>query len=98
RFSRDCSSDVCSSDLLDAMLDLAVSEELRTSFLTQTFGDDAESWRMRADSWHDPRTIIGASDAGAHLDMIDTFACGTALLGPAETGRASCRGRGAAPG
>jgi N-acyl-D-aspartate/D-glutamate deacylase len=68
---------------LDAMLDLAVSEELRTSFLTQTFGDDAESWKMRADSWLDPRTIIGASDAGAHLDMIDTFACGTALLGPA---------------
>jgi len=67
---------------LDAMLDLAVSEELRTSFLTQTFGDDADSWKMRADTWHDPRTIIGASDAGAHLDMIDTFACGTALLGP----------------
>ncbi len=72
---------------LDAMLDLAVSEELRTSFLTQTFGDDAESWKMRADSWHDPRTIIGASDAGAHLDMIDTFACGTALLGPAVRDR-----------
>ena len=26
--------------------------------------------------------MIGASDAGAHLDMIDTFTCTTALLGP----------------
>ncbi len=71
----------------DAMLDLAVADELRTSFLTQTFGDDAESWKIRADSWSDPRTIIGASDAGAHLDMIDTFATGTALLGPAVRDR-----------
>ncbi len=27
--------------------------------------------------------MIGASDAGAHLDMIDTFAVSTMLLGPA---------------
>jgi N-acyl-D-aspartate/D-glutamate deacylase len=36
---------------------------------------------MRADSWTDPRTIVGASDAGAHLDMMDTFAFTTQLLG-----------------
>ncbi len=72
---------------IDAMLDIAVADELRTSFLTQTFGDDEESWKLRADSWSDPRTIIGASDAGAHLDMIDTFATGTALLGPAVRDR-----------
>jgi N-acyl-D-aspartate/D-glutamate deacylase len=71
----------------DAMLDIAVADELRTSFMTQTFGDDEASWKMRADSWRDPRTIIGASDAGAHLDMIDTFACGTALLGAAVRDR-----------
>lgn len=71
----------------DAMLDIAVADELRTSFMTQTFGDDEASWKMRADSWHDPRTIVGASDAGAHLDMIDTFACGTALLGAAVRDR-----------
>ena len=28
-------------------------------------------------------TVIGASDAGAHLDMIDTFTYSTSLLGPA---------------
>ena len=44
-------------------------------------GDDDESWKVRAEIWKDPRTIVGASDAGAHLDMIDTFSLSTALLG-----------------
>ena len=30
--------------------------------------------------WADDRTIIGASDAGAHLDLIDTFAFSSVLL------------------
>jgi N-acyl-D-aspartate/D-glutamate deacylase len=69
-------------DPLDALLDLALSEDLRTSFLSPTEGQtDAESWRMRGASWTDPRTIVGASDAGAHLDMLDTFAFTTQLLG-----------------
>lgn len=65
---------------LDAMLDLAISEELRTSFTPPVMGTDDESWRMRGEVWTDPRTVIGASDAGAHLDMIDTFAFSTQVL------------------
>jgi N-acyl-D-aspartate/D-glutamate deacylase len=42
---------------------------------------------MRADVWRDPRTVVGASDAGAHLDMINTFSYSTALLGPAVRDR-----------
>jgi N-acyl-D-aspartate/D-glutamate deacylase len=69
-------------DPLDALLDLALSEGLRTSFASPTEGQtDPESWRMRAESWTDPRTIVGASDAGAHLDMLDTFAFSSQLLG-----------------
>ncbi len=69
-------------DPFDALLDLALSEGLRTSFASPTEGQtDAESWRLRAESWVDPRTIVGASDAGAHLDMLDTFAFTTQLLG-----------------
>jgi len=64
----------------DALLDIAVSEELKTSFMPPSFGDDEESWRMRGEVWTDPRTVVGASDAGAHLDMIDTFAFSTQLL------------------
>ena len=32
--------------------------------------------------WADPRTLIGGSDAGAHLDMIDTFGLASFVLGP----------------
>jgi N-acyl-D-aspartate/D-glutamate deacylase len=67
----------------DAMLDIAISEDLRTSFEPFIPGDDDASWKLRSDVWRDPRTLVGASDAGAHLDMINTFMCTTALLGPA---------------
>jgi N-acyl-D-aspartate/D-glutamate deacylase len=70
-------------DPFDVMLDLALSEDLRTWFMPFIPGDDPKSWELRSEVWRDPRTIIGASDAGAHLDMIDTFTCSTSLLGPA---------------
>ena len=57
----------------DAMLDIVVADRLRTSLMMPRRGDDEETWRMRGEAWLDGRTIVGASDAGAHLDMIDTF-------------------------
>jgi N-acyl-D-aspartate/D-glutamate deacylase len=68
----------------DAMLDLAISEDLLTSFMPTPIGDDDASWKLRAEVWRDPRAVVGASDAGAHLDMIDTFAFSTVLLGNAR--------------
>ena len=65
----------------DVLLDLAVSEDLRTSFTPFIPGDDEKSWRLRAQVWKDPRTLIGASDAGAHLDMTDGFQYTSWLLG-----------------
>jgi len=65
---------------LDTLLDLTVAEDLRTRFTPALTGTDDESWRMRARSWRDPRALIGGSDAGAHLDMIDTFALSSHLL------------------
>jgi N-acyl-D-aspartate/D-glutamate deacylase len=65
----------------DALLDIALSEDLRTSFQPFIPGDDDASWSLRSEVWRDPRTVIGASDSGAHLDMIDTFTCTTSLLG-----------------
>lgn len=67
----------------DTMMDIVVADDLRTSFKPDMPGDDEESWKMRAEVWKDERTVVGASDAGAHLDMIDTFAVSTMLLGPA---------------
>lgn len=64
----------------DAFLDLALSEDLKTSFVPPSYGDDEESWQWRSALWKDKRTVIGASDAGAHLDMIDTFAYSSHVL------------------
>lgn len=64
----------------DAMLDIVLADDLKTMLSPPVRGDDDESWRMRARAWADDRTVIGASDAGAHLDMINTFAFSSALL------------------
>lgn len=65
----------------DTLLDLAIEEGLKTSFLPLVYGDDDHSWQMRVNAWADDRTVVGASDAGAHLDMIDTFSFTTQMLG-----------------
>jgi N-acyl-D-aspartate/D-glutamate deacylase len=65
----------------DCLVDLALEEDLALSFMPFIPGDDEPSWAMRAEAWRDPRTVVGASDAGAHLDMINTFSYSTALLG-----------------
>ncbi len=65
----------------DAFFDIALVDELKTCFLPRLGGDDDESWALRGAVWKDPRTLVGASDAGAHLDMIDTFAFSTTVLG-----------------
>jgi N-acyl-D-aspartate/D-glutamate deacylase len=65
----------------DVLCDLAIADDLHTYFMPQTGGDDDASWQLRGDTWKDDRTVIGASDAGAHLDMIDTFAFSTQVLG-----------------
>ena len=65
----------------DALLDIVVEDGLRTVILPPQSGDDEESWALRAQTWRDPRVILGASDAGAHLDFIATFNYTTALLG-----------------
>jgi len=65
---------------LDALLDLGLAENLKTRFTPAVGGDDRESWRMRGEAWQDPRALIGGSDAGAHLDMLDTFAFSSQVL------------------
>ncbi len=65
---------------LDVMLDIVVDDELMTSFMPTTNNDDYDTFALRAKLWEDDRTLIGASDAGAHMDMIDTFAFSTSVL------------------
>ena len=40
----------------------------------------ATTTKLRAEVWRDPRTVIGGSDAGAHLDMMCGAIYSTALL------------------
>ncbi len=64
----------------DTMIDLALSDDLKTSFKPGNPPEDQATWELRAKTWTDGRAVVGASDAGAHLDMIDTFAFSTNLL------------------
>jgi N-acyl-D-aspartate/D-glutamate deacylase len=65
----------------DTMLDIALEDDLQTYFMPPSMGEDQASWELRGQTWRDDRAVIGASDAGAHLDMIDTFAFSTQVLG-----------------
>jgi N-acyl-D-aspartate/D-glutamate deacylase len=68
------------TDPFDALLDIVVTDDLRTVLRPPARGDDQESWRLRSEVWRDPRVVVGASDAGAHLDMLATFSYSTSLL------------------
>lgn len=64
----------------DALFDIVVADGLKTSFMLSPAGEDHASYELRARLWKDPRTVVGASDAGAHMDMIDAFCYSTKLL------------------
>jgi N-acyl-D-aspartate/D-glutamate deacylase len=66
-------------DVFDVLCDLGVAD-IRTGFSRAPIGDDTTSWSLRLQTWTDPRVVIGASDAGAHVDMLSTFDYAVALL------------------
>jgi N-acyl-D-aspartate/D-glutamate deacylase len=67
----------------EALASIVVGDGLRTVVSKQDTGQDDVSWARRVEVWRDPRAIVGGSDAGAHLDMIDSFSLSTTLLGRA---------------
>jgi N-acyl-D-aspartate/D-glutamate deacylase len=64
----------------DTLVDVVIADELRTVITRGDEYDDLETWRARVETWRDPRTLVGASDPGAHLDTIDTYSYATTLL------------------
>jgi N-acyl-D-aspartate/D-glutamate deacylase len=68
-------------DPWDVLCDIALADDLRTSFGLDARPDSDDDWKARVDIWRDPRAVIGASDAGAHLDLLASFNYTTALLG-----------------
>jgi N-acyl-D-aspartate/D-glutamate deacylase len=69
-----------SQDAFDTLLDIVVADGLRTGLRPQLAPATDEDWRLRAESWRDPRTVVGGSDAGAHLDMMCGAVYSTSLL------------------
>jgi N-acyl-D-aspartate/D-glutamate deacylase len=65
----------------DALCDVLVADGLRTVVLRPLTSDTAESSALRSRIWRDPRVVLGASDTGAHLDLMATFNFTTAFLG-----------------
>jgi N-acyl-D-aspartate/D-glutamate deacylase len=55
----------------DAVLDVAVAAKLEVGFVRYAYGD-ADEWtnEARKEVLKDPRVVLGASDAGAHTDMM----------------------------
>jgi N-acyl-D-aspartate/D-glutamate deacylase len=76
-------AEMMGKDTFDAVFDLAIEEDLWLSISPPGLGEDEESWRLRGEVWRDEYSLIGGSDAGAHLDSINTFAITTQLLGEA---------------
>jgi N-acyl-D-aspartate/D-glutamate deacylase len=68
-------------DPFDVLLDIVLADELRTGLTPGGMGEaSADDWKLRAEVWRDPRTVVGGSDAGAHLDMMCGAIYSTALL------------------
>ncbi|HVN28546.1 MAG TPA: amidohydrolase family protein [Candidatus Binataceae bacterium] len=67
-------------DPFDVFVDIVLADELKTSFSPVYPEETAEIYRARAKLWNDSRAVVGASDAGAHLDMIDSFSLSTGLI------------------
>jgi N-acyl-D-aspartate/D-glutamate deacylase len=67
----------------DVLCDIAVADELHTSFGSPPMPETDDDWKARLEVWRDRRAVIGASDAGAHLDLLASFNYATELLGKA---------------
>jgi N-acyl-D-aspartate/D-glutamate deacylase len=67
-------------DPWDVLCDIVLADELLTSFGSIPPPDSDEDWKVRCELMTDRRAVVGASDAGAHLDLLASFNYTTILL------------------
>jgi N-acyl-D-aspartate/D-glutamate deacylase len=70
-----------------ALVDIAINDDLRTVLWPGPTDDDPESWRLRAKAWESGWTLLGGSDAGAHLDRMCGAPYTTEFIGDCIRGR-----------
>ncbi len=76
----DAMAELGESDPFDALCNIVLADELRTGLRPGGMSEREADWKLRAEVWVDPRTVVGGSDAGAHLDMMCGAIYSTALL------------------
>ena len=54
----------------DTLLDIVLADECRTVLWPEPPDDDDASWALRQRAWDHEHTLLGGSDAGAHLDRM----------------------------
>ena len=74
-------------DPWDTLCDMALSDDLGTSFGNPAMPEPTADWEARVEIWRDPRAVIGASDAGAHLDLFLSANYTTTMLSEAVVRR-----------
>ena len=67
----------------EVLVAVARADELNTSFGTVPAPETDDDWKARIQVWRDRWALIGASDAGAHLDLLASFNYATEVLGKA---------------
>ena len=74
-------------DPWNALCDMALADDLQLSFGNPPADEPDANWEARLEIWRDPRAVIGASDAGAHLDLFLSANYATHMLGEAVVKR-----------
>ena len=69
----------------DTLCEIALADDLETSFGHPSVEEPTADWEARLQVWRDPRAVIGASDAGAHLDMFYSGNYATVMIHEAVT-------------
>ena len=71
----------------DALLDVVLADDLRTTLWPPPAGDDDATWALRASVWNDDDVLMAGSDAGAHLDRMCGGSYPTQFLAECLRGR-----------
>ena len=74
-------------DPFDALVDIALADELRTVLWPTPLEDDEASWELRMALLDSGRAMVGGSDGGAHLDRMMGSVYPTRFLADVIRGR-----------